>query len=116
MNNEKYYAYGKHFESVKLIESETRSPLEYRLKVTFLEKTEDSLTREIYWLKIPMDEYEMRVELNNGQGNMNLGFGKLQIDKYATEILEEKQKTMTLAEIEKRLGYKINLVSEKNRE
>lgn len=32
---------------------------------------------------------------------------------YAAKILEEKTQTMTLAEIEKKLGYKINLVAEK---
>lgn len=114
MNNKEYYTYGTHFESMELIEDE--SPLKYRLKVTFLTKTEDGLKREIYWLKIPIIDYEMNVEFNNDQGNMNLGFGKLRIDKYAIEILEEKKRAMTLAEIEKRLGYKINLISGNNGE
>jgi hypothetical protein len=53
----------------------------------------------------------------------NIGFGAMDLGKgiaypdvaeccYAEKILEEKTQTMTLAEIEKKLGYKINLVSE----
>lgn len=54
----------------------------------------------------------------------NIGFGDMELDKgtaypdvaeccYASKTLEEKVQTMTLAEIEKKLGYKINLVAEK---
>lgn len=54
----------------------------------------------------------------------NIGFGDMRLDKgviysdapeacYAIKTIEEKTHTMTLSEIEKKLGYKINLVAEK---
>ena len=49
---------------------------------------------------------------------VDLGFGKLPIKDNIYEIkrIKEKEQTMTLAEIEEKLGYKINLVSESGRE
>lgn len=50
---------------------------------------------------------------------IDIGFGKLPIYKddngtYATcRVIEERAEKMTLSEIEKKLGYKIELVSEK---
>lgn len=48
----------------------------------------------------------------------DLGFGKLPVKDNIYEIkrIKDKEQTMTLAEIEKKLGYKINLVSESGRE
>ena len=49
---------------------------------------------------------------------VDLGFGKLPIKDniYGIKRIKEKEQTMTLAEIEEKLGYKINLVSESGRE
>ena len=58
------------------------------------------------------------------QSTANIGFGDMQLGKgvsypdapeccYTIKTIEEKTRTMTLSEIEKKLGYRINLVAEK---
>lgn len=55
---------------------------------------------------------------------VNIGFGDMYCSKgvaypdieeccYTVKTIEEKTRTMTLSEIEKKLGYRINLVAEK---
>lgn len=49
---------------------------------------------------------------------VDLGFGKLPVKDniYKIKRIKDKEQTMTLSEIENKLGYKINLVSESGRE
>lgn len=58
------------------------------------------------------------VDLGFGMMEMGCGTGHDGQNNicYSEKILEEKTHTMTLSEIEKKLGYRINLVSEKEEE
>ena len=64
-------------------------------------------------------EWNFRPEsfANIGFGDMQLGKGASYSDTpeccYTIKIIEEKTRTMTLSEIEEKLGYRINLVAEK---
>jgi hypothetical protein len=54
----------------------------------------------------------------NHEANVNIGFGNLPILEkdgfsYIVKILEEYPQKMTLEEIEKKLGYKVEIVSKK---
>lgn len=61
---------------------------------------------------------EHYVDLGFGMLKMGCGTGHPGCDNicYSEKVLEEKAQTMTLSEIEKKLGYKINLVAEKEEE
>lgn len=93
----------------------------YYLDVVLLGKTKDR-TEEVHLkLELPTFLNQVRIESENDYLVWNsilyadLGFGRLRIkdDKY---FVKEIEQTMTLSEIEKKLGYKINLVSESGRE
>ena len=93
----------------------------YYLDVVLLGKTKDR-TEEVYLkLELPTFLNQVKIESESSYSAWNpilyadLGFGKLRIkdDKY---FVKEIEQTMTLSEIEKKLGYKINLVSENGRE
>lgn len=93
----------------------------YYLDVVLLGKTKDR-TEEVHLkLELPTFLNQVRIESENDYLVWNsilyadLGFGRLRIkdDKY---FVKEIEQTMTLSEIENKLGYKINLVSESGRE
>lgn len=93
----------------------------YYLDVVLLGKTKDR-TEEVHLkLELPTFLNQVRIESENDYLVWNsilyadLGFGRLRIkdDKY---FVKEIEQTMTLSEIENKLGYKINLVSENGRE
>lgn len=93
----------------------------YYLDVVLLGKTKDR-TEEVHLkLELPTFLNQVRIESENDYLVWNsilyadLGFGRLRIkdDKY---FVKEIEQTMTLSEIENKLGYKINLVSENVRE
>lgn len=93
----------------------------YYLDVVLLGKTKDR-TEEVH-LKLELPTFLNQVHIESGSDYLawnptlyaDLGFGRLRIkdDKY---FIKEIEQTMTLSEIEKKLGYKINLVSENGRE
>ncbi len=93
----------------------------YYLDVVLLGKTKDR-TEEVHLkLELPIFLNQIHIESDSYYITQNstlyadLGFGRLRIkdDKY---FIKEIEQTMTLSEIEKKLGYKINLVSENGRE
>lgn len=93
----------------------------YYLDVVLLGKTKDR-TEEVHLkLELPTFLNQVRIESENDYLVWNsilyadLGFGRLRIkdDKY---FVKEIEQTMTLSEIEEKLGYKINLVSDSGRE
>lgn len=93
----------------------------YYLDVVLLGKTKDR-TEEVR-LKLELPIFLNQVHIESGSNYLgldqtlyaDLGFGNLRIkdDKY---FIKKIKQTMTLSEIEKELGYKINLVSENGRE
>ena len=93
----------------------------YYFDVVLLGKTKDR-TEEVH-LKLELPTFLNQVHIESGSDYLawnptlyaDLGFGRLRIkdDKY---FIKEIEQTMTLSEIEKKLGYKINLVSENSRE
>ena len=93
----------------------------YYLDVVLLGKMKDR-TEEVH-LKLELPTFLNQVHIESGSDYLawnptlyaDLGFGRLRIkdDKY---FIKEIEQTMTLSEIEKKLGYKINLVSENGRE
>ena len=100
---------------------------DYCMEVTLLGETDTHFVKSIATLKLPVDIKHSSLtysSLSSGCRNslsflqkeqptmmMNLGFGYL--EKIDLEIVEDKREDITLSEIEERLGYKINLVSEK---
>ena len=93
----------------------------YYLDVVLLGKAKDR-TEEVH-LKLELPTFLNQVRIESGSNYLgldqtlyaDLGFGNLRIkdDKY---FIKKIKQTMTLSEIEKELGYKINLVSENGRE
>lgn len=100
----------------------------YYLSATY--RVEDNHTiREIDIPKIRLnlDDKRFRIEIENDPflchrvGRVDLGFGELPIDwdmnkdgqayLFTEKILEEKYTEMTMDEIEKKLGYKVKIVS-----
>ena len=102
-------------EKVDLIKDELR----YFLNMSYIINTEHNVSRMAFNLELPITITGFDIPCigeNSKPIQINVGFGPLNVQNYTLEILKEKKVDMTLAEIEKRLGYKINLVSEKNRE
>lgn len=71
-------------------------------------------------LPISLDRLDFTSDFTQERPNwyVDLGFGKLPVKYNIYEIkrIKDKEQTMTLSEIEEKLGYKINLVSESGRE
>lgn len=94
---------------------------QYYFDVILIGKTKGR-TEEVY-LKLELPTFLNKVEIESPSDYLtwnpilyaDLGFGKLRIkdDKF---FVKEVEQTMTLSEIEKKLGYKVNLVSENGRE
>lgn len=102
-------------EKVDFIKDEMR----YFLNMSYIINTEHNVSRMTFNLELPINTARVDIPWigkNSKPLQINVGFGPLNVRDYTVEILEEKKVDMTLAEIEKRLGYKINLVSEKNGE
>lgn len=91
----------------------------YYLDVALLVETEDSINRCKSKLILPINEGNFSIVLNSAYGRresfFNLGFGELQCvdNNYEIEVIKEKPHEMTISDIEKNLGYKIKIVSEK---
>lgn len=93
----------------------------YYLDVVLLGKTKDRTEELRLKLELPIFLNQVHIESESNYLGWDqtlyadLGFGNLRIkdDKY---FIKKIKQTMTLSEIEKELGYKINLVSEDGRE
>lgn len=102
-------------ENLQLIKEDN----EYYLSLSMLVDSRFQTGRFKAIAKLPITPSKFTISENyNRWGNknttINLGFGDLQcVGGVIYEIIKEKEQTMTLAEIEKKLGYKIKLVSEK---
>lgn len=93
----------------------------YYLDVALLGKTKDQIEEVCLKLEVPIFLNQVHIESESNYLAWkptlyaDLGFGRLRIKDNKYFIKKIKQ-TMTLSEIEKELGYKINLVSENGRE
>ena len=89
-------------------------------------RVEDDKTVELYKLprvRLPLKENDVTIRTDHDGfsyiSHANVGFGYLRLhpDKngvqYTVETIETKTKEMTLEEIEKKLGHKVKIVSEK---
>lgn len=102
-------------ENVDFIQDETGC----FLGVSYIINTEHNVSRMSFNLELPITTAGFDVPCIGDGGKplqVNIGFGPLDVHNYTIEILKEKRVDMTLEQIEKRLGYKINLVDEKNGE
>ena len=102
-------------EKVDLIQDGTG----YFLEVSYIINTECNTSRRVFNLELPICTTGLDVPCIGDGGKplqADVGFGPLDVRNYTVEILEEKRIDMTLEQIEKRLGYKINLVNEKSGE
>lgn len=70
----------------------------------------------LYFRDKPLLEFNVDSEYGFVKSTVDLGFGELEFDK-KTKITEERivttKKKMTVEEIEKALGYKVEIISEK---
>ena len=93
----------------------------YYLDVALLGKTKDQTEEVRLKLEVPIFLNQVHIESESNYFAWeptlyaDLGFGRLRIKDNKYFIKKIKQ-TMTLSEVEKELGYKINLVSESGRE
>ena len=106
----------KNIENIELVKEDNK----YYINFSMIIETESSVDRCKAKLKLPfnMDAIKISREMC-GYGTygtfMDLGFGDLRCvdDKIEYENIRKKEREMTLSDIERKLGYKINLVSEK---
>lgn len=101
--------HGKYYFDIILIGENTYSIDEISLKLDlpiFLDRLDFTSDMEDYLTWKRLNWY------------VDLGFDKLPVkdNTYKIKRIKDKEQTMTLSEIEKKLGYKINLVSESERE
>ena len=109
---------------------------EYYLKAKYETEDEHRVTEHIIpHIVLPVtDSFEAVADTLSAwvKGNFtcNIGFGELQLREayvyipsdsnpvskacYVSRVIEEKTKEMTIEEIEKKLGYKIKIVGDKN--
>lgn len=85
---------------------------------------DDEEVREIYFprIQLPINRARIKTRFSYpcpgvSRCYVDLGFGELpvpgnNITAYTKKVIETKTKKMTLKEIEKKLGYKIELISE----
>lgn len=89
-------------------------------RATFPHIVLDVMTKRLPWFKIEKDP----IYIDGERGLIDIGFRQTIMDKhdnhdgtdpyyFKVETLQEKTHKMTIAEIEKKLGYKIEIVSEK---
>ena len=98
-------------EDLKLIEEDG----EYFLDISILIDSRFETGRYKCIAKLPIIQSRFSVLEDRYEGKMiDLGFGNLPcIGGMGYETIKQKEQIMTLNEIEKKLGYKIKLVSEK---
>ena len=92
----------------------------YYLSATYLVETPNAI-EELYFpkLELPVTQNGVMVEHPGNEATVYLGFGGLKAEKdengvrYGRITIKEKIHEMTLEEIEKKLGYKVKVVSEK---
>ena len=97
-------------EDLKLIEEDG----EYFLDISILIDSRFETGRYKAIAKLPIIQSRFSVLEDRYEGKMiDLGFGNLPCVDSLYQIIKKKEQTMTLSEIEKKLGYKIKLVSEK---
>ena len=88
---------------------------EYFLDISILIDSRFETGRYKCMAKLPItpSKFSISEEIYRGK-TINLGFGELPcVGGMLYETIKKKEQTMTLSEIEKKLGYKIKLVSEK---
>lgn len=98
-------------ENLKLIEEDG----EYFLNISILIDSRFETGKYKCMAKLPItpSKFSISEEIYRGK-TINLGFGELPcVGGMLYETIKKKEQTMTLSEIEKKLGYKIKLVSEK---
>lgn len=98
-------------ENLKLIEEDG----EYFLNISILIDSRLETGRYKCMAKLPItpSKFSISEEIYR-EKTINLGFGELPcVGGMLYETIKKKEQTMTLSEIEKKLGYKIKLVSEK---
>lgn len=105
----------KNIENIELVKEDNK----YYINLSMIIETESSVDRCKTKLKLPnIDTIKISREMC-GYGTygtfMDLGFGDLRCvdDKVEYENIRKKEREMTLSDIERKLGYKIKLVSEK---
>lgn len=98
-------------ENLKLIEEDGK----YFLNISILIDSRFETGRYKCMAQLPIIPSEFSISEERYRGKtINLGFGELPcVGGMLYETIKKKEQTMTLSEIEKKLGYKIKLVSEK---
>ena len=105
----------KNIENIEFVEEDNK----YYINLSMIIETESSVDRCKTKLELPNID---TIKISRGMCGyetygtfMDLGFGDLRCvdDKVEYENIRKKEREMTLLEIERRLGYKIKLVSEK---
>lgn len=105
----------KNIENIEFVEEDNK----YYINLSMIIETESSVDRCKTKLELPnIDTIKISREMC-GYGTygtfMDLGFGDLRCvdDKVEYENIRKKEREMTISDIERKLGYKIKLVSEK---
>lgn len=102
-------------ENIELVKEDNK----YYINLSMIIETKSSVDRCKTKLKLPnIDTIKISREMCGYRTYgtfMNLGFGDLRCvdDKITYENIYKKEQEMTLSEIERKLGYKVKLVSEK---
>lgn len=106
----------KNIENIEFIEEDNK----YYINLSMIIETESSVDRCKTKLELPNIIDTIKISRKTcGYGTygtfVDLGFGDLRCvdDKVEYENIYKKEHEMTLSEIERKLGYKIKLVSEK---
>lgn len=106
----------KNIENIELVKEDNK----YYINLSVIIETESSVDRCKAKLKLPFDIDAIKISREMcGYGTygtfVNLGFGDLRCvdDKVEYENICKKEHEMTLSEIERKLGYKIKLIREK---
>lgn len=100
-----------YLENLKLVKEDN----DYLLDISIIIDTKFETKRCTTRAKLPIYPPRFSISVNSvGDRMIDLGFGELPcVGETTCEVIEEKEQIMTLDEIEKKLGYKIKLVSEK---
>lgn len=106
----------KNIENIELVKEDNK----YYINLSVIIETESSVDRCKAKLKLPFDIDAIKISREmcsyGTYGTfVNLGFGDLRCvdDKVEYENICKKEHEMTLSEIERKLGYKVKLVNEK---
>lgn len=106
----------KNIENIELVKEDNK----YYINFSMIIETESSVDRYKTKLELPLNMDTIKISREMcGYGTygtfVDLGFGDLRCvdDKVEYENICKKEHEMTLSDIERKLGYKIKLVSEK---